>query len=259
VVADIGNVGAVDLTRIRAVAFDCYGTLIDFDERAFSVAVHDLLETHGIDHVHGEAVWAKWMDSARDYAKHHGRDPEAPIDGCEPAFERFAEVWPHHFQHAFDATGVDTIGTDTAMTHLFALLSKAPAYVEVEEVLPALRRAGFTVAVASNADDAHLYPVLQNAGIDVDMVVTSESVRSYKPRRPFFDSLCDRLGMAREEILFVGDSPFSDVRGAHNAGLPVYWVRRYEDAEQRKYLKQGPDWTYPDLRGLCAILLGTGE
>lgn len=257
--ADNGKLAAVDLTRIRAVAFDCYGTLIDFDERAFSSAVHDLLEDHGIDHVPGDAVWEKWMDAARDYARRHGRDPEAPIDGPEPPFDRFAEVWPHHFQHAFDVTGVDTIGVDTAMSHLFGLLSQAPPYDEVSEVLPALRRAGYTVAVASNADDAHLYPALQNAGIDVDMVVTSESVRSYKPRRPFFDGLCDRLGMSREEILFVGDSPFADVRGARNAGLPVYWVCRYEDAEQRKFLQQEPDWTYPDLRGLCTILLGTGE
>ncbi len=257
--ADNGTVATVDLTRIRAVAFDCYGTLIDFDERAFSTAVHSLLEEHGINHVRGDAVWEKWMDSAREYAKHHGRDPDGRIDGPEPSFDRFAEAWPHHFRHAFDATGVDTIGPDVAMSHLFALLSAAPAYEEVSDVLPELRRAGFTVVVASNADDAHLYPALQNAGIDVDMVVTSESLRSYKPRRPFFDGLCSRLGMSREEILYVGDSPYSDVRGARNAGLPVYWVRRYEDAEQQKYLQQDPDWTYPDLRGLCTILLGTGE
>jgi 2-haloalkanoic acid dehalogenase type II len=259
VVAGNGKVASVDLARIRAVAFDCYGTLIDFDERAFSAAVHNLLEGYGINHVHGDAVWEKWMDSARDHAKRHGRDPEVPIDGTEPPFYRFAEVWPHHFRRAFEETGVDTIEPNAALAHLFERLSRAPAYDDVSEVLPTLRRAGFTVAVATNADDAHLYPVLRHAGIEADIVVTSESVRSYKPRRPFFDSLCQRLGMARDEILFVGDSPYADVRGARNAGLPVYWVRRYEDAEQEKLVQQPPDWTYPDLRGLCDILLGRGE
>jgi len=54
----------------------------------------------------------------------------------------------------------------------------------------------------------------------------------------------------------VGDSPNADIIGANNAGMPVYWVRRYDDPHRARNLKQDPPWVYPDLRALLGLLLG---
>ncbi len=250
-----GQLNGADVSAIRAVAFDCYGTLLDFDERAFAPAIEDLLRRHGVLDVSGEAVWEKWMDAARTHAKANGRDPEHPFAGPEPVFSAFADTWPQYFAHAFRETGVEGVDPDAALGHMFDLMSVAPAYDEALEVIAALQSAGLTVAVASNADDVHLGPALSNAGIDVGLVLSSEGVRSYKPRRPFFDALCRELDASPEEIAYVGDSPFSDVTGARNVGMPAYWVRRYEDADREKHLHHQPTWTYPDLRGLLCVLL----
>jgi 2-haloalkanoic acid dehalogenase type II len=139
---------------------------------------------------------------------------------------------------------------------MFDLLSRAEAYAEVNEVLAGLRRAGLTLLVASNADDRHLYPALEREGIEVDHVISSEAVRSYKPRRPFFDAVVERVGCEPAQIIYVGDNPYADVTGARNAGMLSYWVRRYEDESQAKLLKADPHWTFPDLRGLLTLLTG---
>ena len=161
------------------------------------------------------------------------------------------------FAHAFDKTDVD-LDPHAALTHIFGLLAQAPPYAEAHEVVGTLRAAGIRVAVASNADDVHLYPALERAGLarQAEVILTSEAVRSYKPRRPFFDELLRRLDVEAGEVLYVGDSPYADITGARNAGLPTCWVRRYEDAEREKHLQHDPHWRFPDLCGLLSLRLG---
>ena len=246
--------GTADLSRVRAVAFDAYGTLLDFDERAFGPALHSYLDGHGISHVHSDDVWQSWMDASREYSRAHGRDPKKPLDGPEPPFSPMAETWPRFFRAAFQKTEIEQPDPHEAFLHMFDLLARAKAYAEVNEVLAALRAAGLTLAVASNADDVHLYPALERQGIEVDHVISSESVRSYKPRRPFFDAIAERVGQEPSEIVYVGDNPYADVTGARNAGMLAYWVRRYEDDNQMELLKAAPHWTYSDLHGLMNLL-----
>ena len=246
----------IDPAQIRAVAFDCYGTLINFDERAFAPAMHTLLQQHNINHVEGTVVWERWMDSSREYARVNGRAADHPIEGPEPPFLAFADLWIHHFEAALKEYDIHTISPQTAVDYIFRLLSEAPPYSEAKDVITALREAGMRVVVASNADDVHLFPVLERARIEPEFILSSEQVQSYKPRKPFFDAVCDRLDIPSEQILFVGDSPNADVIGARNAGMPIYWVRRYDDAHRERNLKERPAWVYPNLRGLLDLLLG---
>ena len=247
--------------QVRAVAFDCYGTLLNYEERAFAPAVGRLLQRYGVAHVDGDAVWTEWRNAAREYNKHHGRDPKRPLDGPEPPFRPLAEVWPEHFGHAFEHAKVKGIHPEHATEFLFAELRSAPPYPETPQIMERLRAAGFAVAVASNADDVHLLPAIDAAGINIDagLVLSSESARSYKPRRPFFEALMRRLGLAPHEVLYVGDSPVADVVGARNVGMPVYWVQRYartRDNDDDERPAAEPSWTFPDLRGLLTILPG---
>ena len=106
---------------VRAVVFDCYGTLIDFDERAFAPAVDAFLRRVGVQHVDGAELWRHWMESARDYAREHGRDPERPLEGPEPPFFPFADLWPRHFARAFRETGVSCFAWSKAAAPIAAI------------------------------------------------------------------------------------------------------------------------------------------
>ena len=249
------TVAAADAVRsVRAVAFDCYGTLLQLEERQFASLIQDMLHEHGVDHASGDDVWEAWLEASREMAKREGRDPERPLEGPEPTFRPFSETWPYFFSEAFKHHSVETIPPATAFQHLWDVLSVAPAYPEVAPVFSELVRRGYRIAIGSNADDDHLEHALQEAEIDVELVLSSEEAQSYKPRQPFFDQLCQRLDLPPAEVLYVGDSPWADVTGANHAGLPVYWVSRYPDPEREKLMRSHPTWSGPDLTGILDAL-----
>ena len=243
---------------VQAVAFDCYGTLLQLEERQFATLVHEMLLQHGVDHATGEQVWDAWIDASREMSRKEGRNPERPLEGPEPVFRPFSETWPIFFAAAFETHAVETIPPATAFQHLWDVLSQAPAYPEVLSVLSELRGRGYRVAIGSNADDDHLEAALAEAriraGIEVELVLSSEEAQSYKPRQPFFEQLCERLDLPPEAVLYVGDSPWADVTGANHAGLPVYWVSRYPDPERERMMRALPTWQGSDLRGILEAL-----
>ena len=239
---------------VRAVAFDCYGTLLKLEEREFAALIQEMLHEHGVHHASGEDVWEAWLEASREMAKREGRNSERPLDGPEPIFRPFSETWPVFFGEAFKHHSVETIPPMTAFQHLWDVLSAAPAYPEVAPVFTELQARGYRIAIGSNADDDHLEHALELAGIEVELVLSSEEAQSYKPRRPFFDQLCARLDLDPCEVLYVGDSPWADVTGANHAGLPVYWVSRYPDPEREKMMRASPTWSGPDLTGILEAL-----
>jgi len=249
------TVGSEDaVNTVRAVAFDCYGTLLQLEERQFASLIQDMLHQHGVKHASGEEVWDAWLEASREMAKREGRNPERPLEGPEPTFRPFSETWPYFFGEAFKHHSVETIPPAAAFQHLWDELSIAPAYPEVVPVFAELAERGYRIAIGSNADDDHLEHALEKAGIEVELVLSSEEAQSYKPRKPFFEQLCERLELEPCEVLYVGDSPWADVTGANHAGLPVYWVSRYPDPDREKMMRSHPTWSGPDLTGILDAL-----
>ncbi len=252
------TIGADEAVRsVRAVAFDCYGTLLQLEEREFASLIEQMLQQHGVDHANGEQVWDAWLEASREMSRREGRNPDRPLDGPEPTFRPFSETWPYFFSEAFKHHSVETIPAATAFQHLWDVLSVAPAYPEVATVFAQLRARGYRIAIGSNADDDHLEHALEHAGIDVELVLSSEEAQSYKPRKPFFEQLCARLELDPCQVLYVGDSPWADVTGANNAGMPVYWVSRYPDPEREQMMRYHPTWSGEDLTGILDALPST--
>jgi 2-haloacid dehalogenase len=85
-----------------------------------------------------------------------------------------------------------------------------------------------------------------------DSVLISEEIGVAKPDPQFFDLAVQRLGLTREQVLCVGDSPSSDIRGGHLAGLTTCWYvyppRPYPPEEPE------PDHRIEDLRQLRALV-----
>lgn len=241
-------------STVQAVAFDCYGTLLQLEERQFASLIHEMLIRHGVAHTDGEAVWQAWLDASRALSRQEMPDPDDPLGGPEPIFRPFAETWPRFFAAAFAEHSIDAIPPQTAFQYLWDVMSASPAYPEVLDVFAELRSRGYRLAIGSNADDGHLLPALSTAGIAAELILSSEGARSYKPRRPFFAQLCDGLNLRPEQVLYVGDSPWADVMGANHAGLPVYHVRRYPDPEREARVRHRPTWQGETLSGLLEVL-----
>ena len=222
---------------ILAIAFDCYGTLVDFADDGFVSAYDEVCRLQGLL-CNGRDLWDEWMEVWRRMAQEgsaresppfglpelRGMDRVRPVDGPAPSFRPYREEWPQHFAKAFGALGVRGDG-EAAYRHVQARLAEASAYPETPHVLAALRPR-FRLAVLSNADDDFLLPCLAGNGLEFEVVVSSERARAYKPHRAIFQVVADALALNLQEILYVGDSRYSDVLGAKNAGMPMAWLNR---------------------------------
>ncbi len=225
---------AFDAGAIRAVAFDGYGTLLDWD---FREALREALDQQGLvvedfeEAAKGfEKAWnsvSPWGDRVDDEGK---PDREYMLDGPVPEFITTWEIWRRQFAWVFEDQGLE--GDPAAgANHFREVLSHAPAYPGTREVLDALDAAGYRLALLSNADEDFLQSAVSHNRLRFSVIQSSESLRAYKPHRTVFEVTCLRLGCEPAEVLYVGDSPQADVLGGNRAGLPVAWVRRSEDAE----------------------------
>ena len=103
-------------------------------------------------------------------------------------------------------------------------------YPETREVLSAL--AGrFRLGVVSNFDGRlrKILPLLGISEFFEDMVISSE-VGSEKPSPHIFSEAVRRFGILPHEALHAGDEPDADWRGAREAGLQVFELRRPENS-----------------------------
>jgi 2-haloacid dehalogenase len=239
--------------RPQAIAFDCYGTLLNVTDEDFIAACARILRQHAIEHDH-RAFWQTWLDAARALAKEHGVDPEA-IQEPETTFLPYRDRWPQTFTRAFADVGVSADAV-AAYEAFHDTLSRGVAY---PDTLPALERLRphFRLAVVSNADDDHLMQALTENGLTraglLDFILSSESARSYKPRRRIFEQAAERFGLPIADVLYVGDSPIADVLGARSAGMPVAWLNRSNT--QRPERAPEPEVEAPDLATLANMLL----
>lgn len=94
-----------------------------------------------------------------------------------------------------------------------------------KETLVTLRAKGLKTGIVTNGS-----AVVQNGKIDAtglrplfDIVLVSEAEGLRKPDRRFFDLALQRLGVAADEAIFVGDNPSADIDGARTAGLLAVW------------------------------------
>jgi 2-haloalkanoic acid dehalogenase type II len=149
-------------------------------------------------------------------------------------------------QRAFDACGVSEAPLDA----LFEVFAAARNSVELyPDALPALERMRAAWPVASltngNAD-------LERIGLHLHFAhrISARDVGAAKPDARIFLAAAEKLGIAPENILHVGDDPELDVVGARDAGMRTAWINRAGHPWPGT-LGAAPDL---DLRDLAALV-----
>lgn len=149
-------------------------------------------------------------------------------------------------QRAFDACGVSEAPLDA----LFEVFAAARNSVELyPDALPALERMRAAWPVASltngNAD-------LERIGLHLHFAhrISARDVGVAKPDARIFLAAAEKLGIAPENILHVGDDPELDVVGARDAGMRTAWINR-AGHPWPGMLGAAPDL---DLRDLAALV-----
>ena len=258
-----GGTGDIDLGAIRAVAFDGYGTLFDFEHQHFRTAITEILAEQRIE-TDADAFFREWdgyfsrasVWGEEGLNRHHPARASV-LDGPLPDWHSQWEIWRRQFEWAFAQREIDG-DPEHGANRLRELLSDADAYPDAYETVEALASRGYTLGLLSNADEDFLQSALSRARLRFSVIQSSESLRAYKPNRAVYRALCRRLGWELDEVLYVGDSAIADVNGAINAGLRAAWIRRGPRPFYPEGLPQ-PEIAIDALTELLDLLPGLSE
>lgn len=221
--------------RIRALTLDLDDTLwpvLPALERADD-AVHAWLQQHHPD------VAEAWPIAAM-------RELRAKVALERPDLSHdFSMQRKLTLQHAFASCGNEAAPVDALWEIYFAARNRVELY---PDSLPALQRIAARWPLASltngNAD-------LERVGIHLHFAhhVSARNTGVAKPDRRIFLAAAERLGVAPENILHIGDDAELDVAGARDAGLRTAWINRSRAAWPTD-LGLPPDVDLPDMGAL---------
>jgi 2-haloacid dehalogenase len=204
----------MDLTAYKALSFDCYGTLIDWETGMAAVL----------------APWARESGLAlsdEELLLAYG-DHEAAVERETPS-----ALYPEVLAEAFRRTG-SQLGapvSDKWARRLGESVPDWPAFPDSPDALARLRR-HYQLIIVSNVHRAGFAGSNRRLRGDFAAIITAEDVGGYKPAENHFralDAALPGLGVDRGELLHVAQSLFHDHVPAKREGLPSVWINRRHD------------------------------
>ncbi len=203
------------LSDFKALTFDCYGTLIDWESgmiaalRPLTSKVTPVLNRNAILEAHARA---ESMQQRFTPAKNY-RDVLASV------YKRLAEEWRI------------TVSWDECQTYGRSVVDW-PAFPDSAASLKYLK-AHFKLVILSNVDNQSFAQSNKRLGVPFDAIYVAEDIGSYKPDLRNFDYMLEnlaRLGIRKTEILHTAESMFHDHVPGNKAGLATAWIyRRHAD------------------------------
>jgi 2-haloacid dehalogenase len=199
----------LDFSRFEILTFDCYGTLINWEEGILG-CLHRILAAHRT---------TKDTDDAT-ILKLYG-DFEARAEAGE--YRHYREVLQSVVRQFGERFGFAP--TDEEVRSLPESLRDWKPWPDTVAALQLLH-SRFRLAVISNVDDDLFATTRPQLGGKFDRVITAQQAGAYKPSLKIFELALSRIGIPAKRILHVGQSIYHDVIPAQALGLATVWVNR---------------------------------
>lgn len=193
---------------IRLITFDCYGTLIDWEDGMLT-ALRPMLSRDG------------------------RKVPDAQILELYGEIEAELESGPYLPYRQILAQAAREIGrrlgTKISDEEGSAFAGSITHWKPFVDTVPALQSLGsrFRLGIISNVDDDLFAETRKKlAPIEFDFVVTAQQMQSYKPAHRNFEEAIRRSGLSKDQILHAGQSLYHDIAPANALGIQNVWVNR---------------------------------
>jgi len=202
---------AMDLTTYKALSFDCYGTLIDW-EAGLAAVLTPWAREQGLGLTGEELLLA--------YSGH-----EAAVEQETPA-----ALYPDVLAAAFRRTGAG-LGrpvSDEWAQRLGRSVPDWPAFPDSAGALARLAR-HYQLIIVSNVHREGFAGSNRRLRGDFAAIITAEDTGAYKPAPNHFRALevtLTQLGLERRDLLHVAQSLFHDHVPAKREGLASVWINR---------------------------------
>jgi 2-haloacid dehalogenase len=186
------------------LTFDCFGTIADWNTGM------------------GEALEAiAGKDAGRLLAAYHQIELELEAG---PGWMPYREVLAKGLARAADRENV-TLPEDGEESFIRAW-QEMPVFEDVGPALSALREQGWRLAILTNCDDDLFDATRARLPVPVDVWVTAQEVRSYKPDLAHFRTFAQETGARKDNWIHVANSWVHDIFPAARMGLRSVWVDR---------------------------------
>jgi putative hydrolase of the HAD superfamily len=204
------------LTDFKALTFDCYGTLIDWESGMFEALkpltgrVKKPLTRDAILEAH-----ARHESSQQTYTPAMKYSELLAV-----VYKRLAEEW--------------SAGASWDECQAYGnSIRDWPAFADTAQALAYLKK-HYKLVILSNVDNASFAHSNGRLQAEFDAIYTAQDIGSYKPSSRNFDYLIDKvqnLGIAKSEILHTAESLFHDHAPANKHGLASCWIYRRHDQQ----------------------------
>ena len=135
--------------------------------------------------------------------------------------------------------------------HLIQAWDNLPLWPEAEEVITALIKKNYKIAVLSNGDHEMLQNLCNSYNFTFNHILSTDVNGYYKPHHSVYKLPENVLGIKSDNVLHVAGSEV-DVIGCVSYGMPCYWSNRNDDI--LVYQNLSPIYTFKNLKGLVKIL-----
>lgn len=195
---------------IKAVFTDFYGTLVHEDDEVIKQVRQIIFDTGVVQNY--SDIGAYWWNEFQTLF--HNAYGESFVRQRELEFISIQKTI-NHFNSTADASELCEM--------LFKHWIAPPAFPEAKAFF---ENCPVPVYIVSNIDTADINEAIAFHGFKPDGVFTSEEARSYKPRSELFEYALSKTGLSPDEVVHIGDSLSSDVKGAGAVGIKAIWINR---------------------------------
>jgi putative hydrolase of the HAD superfamily len=206
----------MQLTDFKALTFDCYGTLIDWETGMFE----------GLKPLTSRLATPPTRDQVLEaHARHESSQQlQTPTriyrDLLPIVYKRLAEEW------GLSASWEECVAYGQSVKNW-------PAFPDSAEALRYLKR-HYKLVILSNVDNESFAASNAKLQVAFDAIYTAEDIGSYKPADRNFDYMFEKLetlGIRKHEILHTAESMFHDHGPANRHGLASCWIYRRHDKD----------------------------
>ncbi|MBP3609958.1 MAG: HAD family hydrolase [Lachnospiraceae bacterium] len=194
----------------KAIFLDFYGTVVFEDGENIRKISQIIFDTGEVDEI--SEIGAYWWDEFyRMFVNAYGENFRTQRDIELQSLTKTIE----HFKSSADA--------EKLSNEMFDYWRQPPIFEESKKFF---EQSPVPIYIVSNIDTADIKVAIEFHGLKPEGVFTSEDAKSYKPRKELFEYALKFTGLMPEEVVHIGDSMSSDVKGASALGIDTIWVNR---------------------------------
>ena len=196
---------------IKAFFLDFYGTIVHEDGEVIKKITKIICDTGKVENPSEvDSFW--WKDFQTMFMNSYGDTFETQRALEDKSLEHTLE----QFESSADAKELSEM--------MFAHWVNPPIFEDSKEFF---EKSPLPVYVVSNIDTADILEAMDFHGLKAAGVFTSEDAKSYKPRKELFELALKKSGLNADEVIHIGDSLSSDVKGANSLGIRALWLNRF--------------------------------